>query len=69
MEATNLTRVFKYNNTELPDPGEDMSPHEVLGYYSVKYPELTTATVSAPDIEEAGNRAVYTIKTTIGDKG
>lgn len=69
MEATNLTRVFKYNNTELPDPGEDMSPHEVLAYYSVKYPELTTATVGAPDIDEETDRATYTIKTTIGDKG
>ena len=34
---------------------------------SLPYPELTTATVQGPTIEN--DKAVYTFKTTIGTKG
>ena len=45
---------------------------EVFGYnfqffYSMTYPELTTATVHGPEWEE--DKAVYRFKTTIGVKG
>jgi PRTRC genetic system protein C len=38
-----------------------------MGFYSVKYPELTTATVTGPEV--VGDEAVYTFKTTVGTKG
>ena len=49
------------------DPNVNMSPAEVMDFYSMNYPELTTATVHGPEIED--DRAVYEFKTTIGVKG
>ena len=44
-----------------------MSPAEVMDFYSMNYPELTTATVHGPEIED--DLAIYEFKTTIGVKG
>jgi PRTRC genetic system protein C len=44
-----------------------MSLSEVTDFYSMNYPELTTATLQGPELEE--DRAVYRFKTTIGTKG
>lgn len=67
LEVTNLKRVFKLNDSSLTDPNPDFSVDEVMGFYSVKYPELTTATVTGPEVK--GDQAVYTFKTTVGTKG
>ena len=42
-------------------------PFTPMDFYSMNYPELTTATVHGPKIED--DRAVYEFKTTIGVKG
>ena len=48
LEIKGLKRVFKLkkgNNTlKLDDPNPDMLPVEVMDFYSITYPELTTAT-------------------------
>ena len=44
-----------------------MSLSEVTDFYSMNYPELTTATLHGPELEE--DRAVYRFKPTIGKKG
>ena len=66
-----LKRVFilkKGNDTlTLEDPDSRMSLSEVTDFYSMNYPELTTATLQGPELEE--DRAVYRFKTTIGTKG
>lgn len=66
-----LKRVFilkKGNGTlTLEDPDSRMSLSEVTDFYSINYPELTTATLHGPELEE--DRAVYRFKTTIGTKG
>lgn len=71
LEIKGLKRVFKLkkgNNTlRLDDPAPGMSPSEVMDFYSMTYPELTTATPHGPVIEE--DCAVYEFKTTIGTKG
>ena len=71
LEIKGLQRIFKMkkNSTEieLADPDSNMSPSEVMDFYSMNYPELTTATVHGPEIED--DRAVYEFKTTIGVKG
>ena len=51
----------------LPDPNPNESPDNVMSYYSNIYPELTTATVHGPVIEN--DKTVYEFKTTIGTKG
>ena len=71
LEIKGLKRVFilkKGNGTlTLEDPDSRMSLSEVTDFYSINYPELTTATLHGPELEE--DRAVYRFKTTIGTKG
>lgn len=71
LDIKGLKRVFilkKGNDTlTLEDPDSRMSLSEVTDFYSMNYPELTTATVHGPEIED--DRAVYEFKTTIGVKG
>lgn len=71
LDIKGLKRVFilkKGNDTlTLEDPDSRMSLFEVTDFYSMNYPELTTATLHGPELEE--DRAVYRFKTTIGTKG
>lgn len=71
LDIKGLKRVFilkKGNGTlTLEDPDSRMSLSEVTDFYSINYPELTTATLHGPELEE--DRAVYRFKTTIGPKG
>jgi PRTRC genetic system protein C len=60
-------RVFKHKEQMLPDPNPDLSPEEVMAYYSNQYPELTTSNVFGPKIEN--DTALYEFKTTVGTKG
>lgn len=71
LDIKGIKRVFKLkkgNSTlVLEDPDSRMSLTEVTDFYSMNYPELTTATPHGPEFEE--DRAVYHFKTTIGTKG
>ncbi len=71
LDIKGLKRVFilkKGNGTlTLEDPDSRMSLSELTDFYSINYPELTTATLHGPELEE--DRAVYRFKTTIGTKG
>lgn len=71
LSVSSLERTFKFKNGEtkitLQDPNPEMSPEEVMDFYSGNYPELTTATVHGPEIEN--DMIVYRFKTTIGTKG
>ena len=71
LDIKGLKRVFilkKGNGTlTLEDPDSRMSLSEGTDFYSINYPELTTATLHGPELEE--DRAVYRFKTTIGTKG
>ena len=71
LDIKGLKRVFilkKGNGTlTLEDPDSRLSLSEVTDFYSINYPELTTATLHGPELEE--DRAVYRFKTTIGTKG
>ena len=71
LDIKGLYRVFILKNENdtltLEDPDSRMSLSEVTDFYSMNYPELTTATLHGPELEE--DRAVYRFKTTIGTKG
>lgn len=60
-------RVFKHRELLLADPNSDMTPDEVMAYYSNQYPELTTSNVFGPTVEN--DQAVYEFKSTVGTKG
>lgn len=67
LSVQGLMRVFNHNGKTLDDPNPDFSVDEVMGFYSVKHPELTTASVSGPEV--VGDKAVYEFKTVVGTKG
>ncbi|HXR84292.1 MAG TPA: PRTRC system protein C [Hanamia sp.] len=71
LEVTSLKRKFFFKkdgkSIELADTNPDFSPEEVIQFYSVSHPELTTSTIDGPKIE--GDAAVYEFKTTVGTKG
>jgi len=67
LNIQNYKRVFKHGAIVLSDPNPDMSPEEVMNFYSNQYPELTTSNVHGPKIE--GGEAEYEFKTTVGTKG
>jgi len=73
LDVTNLKREFRFkpasggNQVKLTDPNKDFTPAEVIQFFSVQYPELTTATIDGPKIEN--DAAVYEFKTTVGTKG
>ena len=71
LDIKGLKRVFNLkkgtSTLVLEDPDSRMSLTEVTDFYSMNYPELTTATLHGPEFEE--DRAVYHFKTTIGTKG
>ena len=35
-----MTRIFKFNETILPDPNIILTPHEVLRFYRTVYPSM-----------------------------
>lgn len=64
LDIKGIKRVFKLkkgNSTlVLEDPDSRMSLTEVTDFYSMNYPELTTATLHGPEFEE--DRAVYPLQ-------
>ena len=61
LEIKGLQRVFKFKKDSmelvLDDPNSELSVNEVMDFYSMTYPELTTATVHGPEWED--DKAVY----------
>jgi len=62
-----LKRAHEKDDVNLPDPNINMTPTEVMKFYSGQYPELTSAAVSEPKIKNG--KAVYVFETIVGDKG
>lgn len=51
----------------LADPNPDMTPSEVMQFYSNTYPQLTNGSVAAPKVQ--ATKIVYEFTTTVGKKG
>lgn len=72
LQIQNLTRVFKFNEEEdddksLPDPNPAFSAEEVMEFYAGLHPELTTARIIGPTVEDG--KAVFNFVTNYGVKG
>lgn len=68
LQIAEMKRVFELKDgNRIDDPNPNMTPDEVMTHYSSQFPELTTATISGPEIKDG--EAVYTFKTTVGTKG
>lgn len=69
MDKIKLVRKFyiESKKTTLADPDQNMTPDQVMQFYSNTYPELVTSSVHGPKYE--GDSIVFTFKTTVGTKG
>lgn len=68
-----VKRIFKFNGQVLEDPGQHMTPQEVMEHYSrLKYPSLTKGEIAGPyleDGEEQYKLEAYNLKGSYGTKG
>lgn len=68
LELEVAKRVFIYDGNELEDiPG--MSVERVFEVYKDVHPELTSGSISEPEISEDGKTATYTFERHVGKKG
>lgn len=72
LQVTYLTRTFTLDKgsgkkIDLVDPNKELSPEEVLKFYSGTYPEMTNAVVNGPVVID--DKATYTITTKAGKLG
>lgn len=71
MEKIQLERQFIMEQgtvkTVLADPDPEMSPRDVMKFYSRTYPSLVTASVVGPEYK--GDKVVYSLKSVVGTKG
>ena len=71
LKKEELKRSFvidtKAGKVTLPDPDRNMTPDQVMQFYSVTYPELVTSNCTGPVYE--GDTIKYTFKSTVGTKG
>ena len=72
LQVQNLPRVFKFKEEDdddkyLPDPNPTFSAEEVMEFYAGQHPELTTARIVGPTVEEG--KVVFDFVTNYGVKG
>jgi PRTRC genetic system protein C len=67
MEGRPLSRHFEFNGVRLPDVDPKLSPEEIRTLYSHEFPDIATASITAP--EAVGDKLVYRFTRAIGTKG
>ena len=67
MEKKIISRIFKFKDLELADPGINLSIEDVKRHYSGIYPELTTANIEGP--KRIGGKDEFTFRISVGTKG
>jgi PRTRC genetic system protein C len=68
VEIEAARRRFKHGDVLLEDPGEILSPEEVMEFFSAQYPELTNASIGTPEVAD-DETVIYPFITLIGTKG
>lgn len=67
MQATQLTREFRYNGVRLADPSPQFTLEQVRDFYANTYPEILNADIDGPTTE--GTLLVYGFRRAVGRKG
>jgi PRTRC genetic system protein C len=67
MRIEKLEREFRYCGIVLPELDSALDLESIRSAYSATYPEITTATVSGPEV--TNNKLVYTFTKAVGTKG
>lgn len=65
-QIATMLREFSFKGDILPDPDPQMTPIEVIEFYSAKYPELTAAKINEP-VEKDG-KYLYNLEYSVGTK-
>lgn len=66
-QVTQLTRVFRHNDTDYPDPSPGSPPGRALEVLALANPAFNNAVLDAPEIE--GDKQVFDIRVSVGTKG
>jgi PRTRC genetic system protein C len=67
MTISRTARSFRYLGLILPDPAPELEVETVRSFYAASYPEITTATLTGPEVVDG--TLVYTFTKAIGTKG
>jgi PRTRC genetic system protein C len=67
MTISRTARSFRYLGLILPDPAPELEVETVRSLYAASYPEITTATLTGPEVVDG--TLVYTFTKAIGTKG
>ncbi len=67
MQVTPIVREFCFNGIRLPDVNSSIPVEEVRSIYATQYPDITTASISGPELVNGKMR--YTFERAIGSKG
>lgn len=67
IEKKTVTRKFKFNGRNYPDPNPNLSPEMVKAQLAVSDPQLASAVIEGPVYE--GDVATYTFTRSVGTKG
>lgn len=71
LQVTGISREFTIKkdgkSIKISDPNPEMSPEDVIKFYSSTYPELTNAIIEGPKVD--GDVAIYTFNTKAGKLG
>lgn len=66
MKPIQLTRVFEYNGTRIPDPNPALNAEKAVELIAQTRPELTNPKIDSPVID--GELRIYRIRVAIGDR-
>ena len=67
LQATLITRKFKYNGMNLADPSPEKTPDQVRVFYAMQFPELINSVIDGPVTQ--GGQSTYTFTRAVGSKG
>ena len=67
LTTSRVTRVFRFQGTDLPDPLPGQPAEKCIEVLAVSYPALNNADMEGPALE--GGKQVYTLKVAAGTKG
>lgn len=62
MTVVQMTRVFRFGATDLPDPDADLTPEQVMDHYAAQYPSLRQGKIDQGEAQ--GDRLVFTMKAS-----
>ena len=67
LQVTHLKRTFEWNGKTFKDPNPAILPSEVLKILAQTHTEMSTATITGPEVKEG--KAVYVISSKPGTLG